>query len=423
MPADPLRGLPAACSVPAGCVDVGTQDNRHDQTNGRCSTVEFGESEELRSLRDMVRRFGEREIAPFVDEWDRTETFPKELNKKYAELGLLGGVMDPAYGGSGMSFVEETVVMEELAYFSTMAAMVCGQPTHSLGTGLAHYGSEALKEKYLRPTLQGDMVGAVAVTEGHSGSNIVRTMETTARRDGDDYVLNGAKVWVSNMTNADWILTFATIDKSRAHKGVCAFVLDKHSAGVSEHPYKDKVGARTFASGELALDDVRVPAENLIGVEGEGYKVLMAGTEIGRLACAARAVGQLRAVLDLSRTYAQEREVAGTEIGRYQLIQEKIAMMAVDLEAGSLLTFKLAWLADQRDRRLQKEAAIAKLYTTDALMRGADQAMRLFGASSCMPEYKIGRLWRDAKFMQIYDGTNEIQTVIIAEHELGYRRA
>jgi glutaryl-CoA dehydrogenase (non-decarboxylating) len=283
------------------------------------------------------------------------------------------------------------------------------------------YGSEQQKQRYLRPTLEGRIVGATAVTEPHSGTDVLRQMETTARRERAGYVLNGAKAWVSNIENADWFLTFATVDKARSYKGVCAFIVERGFEGVATQKYLNKVSSRTHVNGELALSEVFVPAENRIGEEGFGYKVLMAGTEIGRLACAARAVGQLRACLDLSVGYARERRVFGEAIGRYQLIQQKIARMSVDFEAARMLTYRLAWLHDQGRERLQKEAAAAKVFATDALMQAATEAMQIHGAYGCSEDVEIGRIWRDAKSMQIYDGTNEILTVQIAEHELGYR--
>lgn len=383
--------------------------------------MEFAESEEQAQIRDLVRRFAEKEIAPHVAEWDREETFPKAMSRRFSDLGLLGGTLPAEYGGAELSYATMTAVIEELAYFSPMAGMVCGHPSCSLGLGLLRYGSEDLKRRYLAPTLRGELVGAAAVTEPHSGTDVVRRMETTARRDGSGYVLNGAKAWISNVVNADWFLTFATVDRSREHRGVCAFIVDRDVPGVGARQFPDNVGARTFVSGEVQLADVRVPEGNLIGSEGEGYKVLMAGTEIGRLACAARAVGQLRACLDLSVRYARDRTVFDEPIGRHQLVQEKIAGMSVGLEAARLLTYQLAWRKDQGATRLQKDAAIAKLFATDQLMKAADGAMQIHGAYSCSAEFDVGRIWRDAKFMQIYDGTNEIQTVMIAEHELGYR--
>jgi glutaryl-CoA dehydrogenase (non-decarboxylating) len=383
--------------------------------------VDFAETDEQHAIRDVVRRFAEKEIAPAYPEWDLEESFPKSLNSRLAELGLLGGAMPARYGGSDLDFVTLAIVMEELGYFCPMAATVCGQPSCSLGRGLLVYGSEEQRQRYLRPTLEGRLVGATAVTEPHSGTDVLRRMETTARRDGSAYVLNGSKAWVSNIENADWFLTFATVDRSRGYKGVCAFVVERGFGGVTTQKYRNKVSSRTHVNGEFALSDVRVPAENLIGEEGAGYKVLAAGTEIGRLACAARAVGQLRACLDLSVRYARVRTTFGQPIGQYQLVQQKIAAMSVNLEAARLLTYRLAWLQDSGQQRLQKQAAAAKVFATDALMQAATDAMQIHGAYGCSGDVEIGRIWRDAKATQIYDGTNEILTVQIAEHELGYR--
>ena len=246
--------------------------------------MDFAETDEQRAIREMVREFARKEIAPYFPQWDLQESFPKELNARLAELGLLGGAMPTEYGGSDLDFVSLAVVMEELSYFCPMAATVCGQPSCSLGRGMLIYGSEEQKQRYLRPTLEGRLVGATAVTEPHSGTDVLRQMETTARRDGADYVLNGAKAWVSNVINADWFLTFATVDKALSYKGVCAFIVERDFEGVATSQYMNKVSSRTHVSGEFALNDVRVPAANRIGEEGLGYKVLMAGTEIGRSA-------------------------------------------------------------------------------------------------------------------------------------------
>lgn len=375
------------------------------------------------AIRDTVRKFAANEIAPNVAEWDRTESFPREMHRKMAALGLLGGTLPARYGGSEMDYVTLALVVEELSYYSPMAGVVSGHPSCSLGTGLLLYGTEEQKSRYLTPTLSGDLAGAAAVTEAHSGTDIVRHMETTARPVAGGYRVNGSKVWVSNILNSDWFITFATLDKGLGHQGICACVIESKWDGVRVNPFHNKVGARTFVSGEVQYDDVFVPMENLVGEEGQGYKVLMAGTEIGRLACAARAVGQIRACLDLSVKYALSREVFSKPISQYQLIQEKITRMRIGLDAAALLTHRLAALKDQGIERVQKEASIAKLYATDTLMQAATDAMQIHGAYSCSEDYEVGRIWRDAKFMQIYDGTNEIHTTIIAEHELGYRNA
>jgi alkylation response protein AidB-like acyl-CoA dehydrogenase len=383
--------------------------------------MDFALDPETEQLRELVAAIGEREIAPYIAEWDRAETFPAAFNAVCAQAGLLGGVLDEKYGGSGMSYLQMAVVLEELGYFCSMAGLVCGQPSCSLGRGLVLYADDAQLDAYLRPTLAGQRIGATAVTEAHSGTDVLKRMQTTARRDGDSYVLNGSKAWISNLVNADWFITFATVDKSAEHRGVCAFVVDKSMAGLSVHPYHEKVGARTFVSGDLVLDEVRVPAANRVGAEGEGYKVLLAGSESGRLSCAARAVGQLRRVLDLARRYATERIVFDAPIARYELVQDKIARMSTSLQAARLLTYRAAWLTDQGNTRLQKETSAAKSFATDALFAAADDAMQIFGAYSCSDEYEIGRIWRDARFSQIYDGANDVLSTVIGELELGLR--
>lgn len=383
--------------------------------------MDFSFSETQLAIQRLARTFGEREVASRVVEYDRAESYPRELATRLGELGLMGGVLPERYGGSGMDYISLALMAEELARFCPMTAQLAVWPSCSLGQGLLLYGDEAQRQRYLSPLCRAERLGGTGVTEPHSGTDIVRRMETRARRDGDDYVVNGQKIWISNIAHADWFITFATLDPSRGHRGLCAFVIEKDWPGVSWHPIHHKVGARPLMSGQLFFDDVRVPAANRVGPEYEGYKVLMAGTEIGRLACAARALGVIRACLEESVSYARQREVFDQPIGRYQLVQAKIAEMAVNLAAARQLTHHLAWLKDQGVERAQEAASVAKLFATDAAMRAATEAVQIHGASGCSDEVPVGRHFRDAKFMQIYDGTNEIHTVIIAEHALGYR--
>jgi glutaryl-CoA dehydrogenase (non-decarboxylating) len=381
----------------------------------------IGLTDEQRDIRDLARLVAQKDVAPNVQEYDRNEWYPKQHSKLLGDVGLLGGAMPEELGGSGLSYVTLAVVLEELGTVCPTTSMICGQPSCSLGEALRRYGSDDLKERYLRPTLAGDAVGAVAVTEPHSGTDISRRMETSVTRVGDTYVLNGTKVWVSNCVNADWFLTFGTLDRSAGSKGVCAFVVDAASEGVSVTQFKHLAGSRTSATGEVAFSGVSVPVENLVGEEGKGVRALMAGSEIGRLACSARATGQLAACLDASVTYAKERVVFDKPIGEYQLIQAKIAAMRTNLEAGRLMVWRLASLRDQGQDRLQEQAAMTKLFCTSSLMQAACDAVQIHGAYGCSDEYPVSRYFRDAKFMEIYDGTNEIQQVLIAEHELGYR--
>jgi glutaryl-CoA dehydrogenase (non-decarboxylating) len=384
--------------------------------------MDFAITSDQQALLDMAGDFARNEIAPHVEQFERDERFPRELATRMGELGLLGGTIPEEYGGLGLDHVTLSLLLEELAYHDVTAAVIAGWPSCSLGRPILLYGTEEQKRRYLTPLCQGKIFGAAAVTEPHSGTDIVRRMETTVRRDGDDYVLNGTKTWISNAQNADFFVTYATIDKSKEMRGICAFIVDARSKGLTQAPIRNKTGSRSQDTAQLFFEDLRVPVENRLLPEGQGYKSLMCGTEIGRLACSARATGVIRACLDAAVGYAKEREVFGQPIGRYELVQAKIANMRIGLETSRLLVRRLAWLMDQGGERLQKEASMAKLHTTDTLMQVAQDAYQIHGAYGVAEEYKVGRYFRDAKVMQIYDGANEMHQQIIGEWELGYRR-
>ncbi|MDB5848665.1 MAG: hypothetical protein JWP29_2417 [Rhodoferax sp.] len=386
-------------------------------------TIDLNLTSEQEAILDTARAFMRKEVAPRVAQFELDEAYPRELVRHMGDLGLLGGVIPEAYGGMGLDYTTLALLLQELATVDVMTAVIAGWPSCSLGRPILLYGSEALKQRYLKPLCEGRIMGATGVTEPHSGTDIVRRMETTVVRDGDHYILNGSKTWISNVANADFFLTYGSIDKSLGMRGICAFIVEADLPGVSVAPIKNKAGARSQGAGQVFFDQVRVPATHRLLPEGEGYKSLMTGTEIGRLACSARAVGQIRACLDLGVAYAKERQVFGQPIGRYQLIQAKVADMRVSLDAASLLTRRLAWLLDSGVERCQEEASIAKLFATNALMRAAEDAYQIHGAYGVAEEYHVGRIFRDAKVAQIYDGTNEIHQTIIGEWELGYRTA
>jgi alkylation response protein AidB-like acyl-CoA dehydrogenase len=382
--------------------------------------MDFGYSEEQQLTRQMAREFAEREIAPYVAQWDAEERFPLETAKRMGQLGMLGGVIPETYGGAGMSYQTYTVLIEELARYDQALAGVASFPSGLMGSGLLLYGSEEQKRRYLTPLARGEIFAGTGSTEPRSGTDVAG-MTTTCARDGDGYVIHGAKMWISMLDVASFFLTFAMLDRSKGRKGICAFIVEKGTPGLRVAPVKNKVGYRTIATGELALDGVRVPAENRVGAEGQGFEVVMCAVENGRLSVAARAVGVTQACLDASVKYAQERVVFGQPIGHYQLIQSKITDMLVGLEAARLLVYKLAWLKDQGAVRARRESSIAKMFATDVLMKAATDACQIHGAYSCSPEYPVGRYFRDAKFFQIVEGTNEIHRVLIAEMTLGYR--
>ncbi len=384
--------------------------------------MDFSITADQQALIDQAADFARREIAPHVERFERDECFPRELAERMGELGLLGGTVPEAYGGLGLDYVTLSLLLEELAYHDVTAAVLAGWPSCSLGRPLLLYGTEEQKRDYLTPLCQGRKFGAHAVTEPHSGTDIVRRLETTVRRDGDDYVLNGTKTWISNARNADFFLTYGTLDRSLGMRGICAFIVDAGTPGLAMTPIRNKAGSRSQDTAQLYFEDLRVPSRNRLLPEGQGYRSLMCGTEVGRLACSARATGQIRACLDAAVEYAKQREVFGQPIGRYELVQAKIAGMRVGLETSRLLVRHLAWLLDQGAERAQKEASIAKLHTTETLMQCAQDAYQIHGAYGVAEEYKVGRYFRDAKVMQIYDGANEMHQQIIGEWELGYRQ-
>jgi len=384
--------------------------------------MDFALTEEELAIKRVAREFAQKEVAPYVREWDRDCYYPaREIGAKLGKLGLTGGVIAEKYGGAEMDFMCLVMAADGASYVDSMTGNLITHISCSLGQGTLTYGSEHLKQKYIAPTARGERFGATGVTEPHSGTDIVRRMETMVTKDGDDYIINGTKMWVSNLAWADWMITFGTIDKSLGHRGLCAFILETDWPGITLRPFKNLMGYRNMSTGEVVLDNVRVTKEHLVGEEREGFKVLMTGTEIGRLACAARALGQIEACIDYSVKYAQERVVFDQPIGRYQLVQSKICDMVVGYEAAKLLTYKLAWLKDQGVERCQKEASIAKLYATEVLMKSATDAVQIHGAYGVSDEYPVGKIFRDAKVSQIIDGASEINVVIVGEWALGYR--
>jgi glutaryl-CoA dehydrogenase (non-decarboxylating) len=382
--------------------------------------MDFTLSEEQRAVRDMAARFAEREIAPFVRDYDREERFPTEIYEKMGPLGLTGGVIPEEYGGAGLDHVTYSLLVMELARHCQALGGAASWASGVAGVSLLTYGTEELKQKYLVPLAQGQGPAAIALTEPHTGSDVA-AMRMRAVRDGDSYVLNGTKTWISMIKSCSWILVFATLDPDLGHKGVCAFVVEPHWPGVQCIPLKNKVGFRPMETGEVSFQEVRVPAENRVGEEGKGFRVAMCSVENGRLGVASRCCGMIRACLEESLAYVPTRSTFGVPIGQRQLIQSKITDMVVWHETARLLTLQLASLKDQGERA-REHASMAKMVASDLLARAADHAMQIHGAYACSDDFAVGRYYRDAKFMQMIEGTSEIHRALIAEYALGYRR-
>jgi alkylation response protein AidB-like acyl-CoA dehydrogenase len=376
-------------------------------------------AEERTALLATVRRFARSEVAPDVAERDLDERIPRELLDRTAGLGVFGGVVPERWGGAGMDHATFAAVVEELARVDQALACLVSMPSALVGGGLLAYGSEAQKERWLVPLARGEIFGAAGVTEPRSGTDVAG-METRYERDGDGFVIRGQKTWISNLDHAAFFVTFATRDRSLSHRGISAFLIQADTKGLSVHPFKNKLGFRALASGDLVLDEVRVGPEALIGAEGEGFRVAMTQVERGRLCVAARAVGIAHQCLEDSVAYANERIVFDRPIGDFQLVQRKIALMATEIEAARGLVARCADALD-RGERGRVEASMAKMYSSDVAQRAATEAVQLHGAAGASDDHRVGRAYRDAKIFQIVEGTNDIHQVLIAEHALGKR--
>jgi alkylation response protein AidB-like acyl-CoA dehydrogenase len=383
--------------------------------------MDFGWSEEQQDLRRVARDFAEREIKPHVAEYDRDERFPAEIVRKAAALGFAGGVVPTEYGGAGLDYVTYTGLIEEISRACHSVACALTFPSGLVGSSLLKYGTEEQKTTYLTPLAEAETFAGAGVTEARSGTD-VSDMDTTARRNNGDYVISGAKMWISFLNVASFFLTFAHVgkDEKTGRKKICAFIVDKDLPGVSVHPLKNKYGFRPLETGELVLDDVRVPKDALLGEEGQGFEIAMNSVESGRLGVAARAVGLAQACCDISVDYAKERRVFKQPIGKFQLVQEMISDMVCGTESARLLTYRLAYLKDS-GQRARDAASMAKMVASDVALQAATNAFQIHGAYGVSDEYPVARYLRDAKVFQIVEGNNQLHKTLVAEAHLGMR--
>ncbi|MDO8212590.1 acyl-CoA dehydrogenase family protein [Conexibacter sp. CPCC 206217] len=369
---------------------------------------------------DAVGEFARREIAPRVAEYDLAETLPLDLLQRMSELQFFGGVVPVSEGGLGLDFVTYARLIEELSKTCHIMGTLASLPSGLVGASLLRYGTPEQRERWLRPLAQGRIFGAAGVTEPQSGSDVA-SMRTTYRRDGSDFVINGAKAWISGLNVASFVLTFATRDRDLRHGGVSAFVIPRDTPGMSLHPYKNKLGFRPLSTGEVVLDEVRVPADALLGEEGSGFDVAMTAVERGRLGVAARGVGVTAACLEDTIAYANEREAFSHPISEFQIVQSKITDMEVGATTSRLLVEHCA-RALQAGQRARKLTSMAKMHATDVAMRSATDALQVHGAAGVSPDHRVGRLFRDAKVLQIVEGSNDLHRALIGEIAVGLRR-
>ncbi|MBE9524140.1 MAG: acyl-CoA dehydrogenase family protein [Chloroflexi bacterium] len=384
--------------------------------------MDFGLNDEHRMVQKMVRDFAQKEVAPSIKEQDRAQEMAPFVLTRMGLLGILGICIPVRYGGSGMDYISLGLACEELEAVDTSLRVVMSVHTGLCSMTLLQWGTEKQKQEFLVPLAQGKKIGAGAFSEPGAGSDFANIL-MTGKRDGDDFILNGEKMWISLATKADYALvTVRTLpDVKRPYQGLSSFLVDLNSPGVTRGDIHGKLGVRAGSTGWINFQDVRVPADHMIGEEGEGFKVTMSAFDNGRYTVAAGATGLIRAALEASVAYANDREVAGKPIGELQLIQAKIARMAVDHEAAQLLYLKAGWMKNEGQRNTRQTSA-AKWYATDASFDAANEAIQIHGAYGFSDEYNVERYLRNARGAVIYEGSNEIQRLIQASYALGKRR-
>jgi glutaryl-CoA dehydrogenase (non-decarboxylating) len=381
--------------------------------------MDFELTEEQRLIQETVRDFVDERILPVAIENDLNHKLDLEAIEGMAELGILGIVVPEEYGGAGLDYVAEALACEEIergeAGLRTLISVHVGLNS----TTLMKYADEDQKQRYLVPQAKGEKIGGFGLTEPGAGSDVA-AMRTTARREGDVYVLNGQKNWISYATVADNELVVAKTDPEAGHKGMTAFIVEKDWPGVSTRETENKLGVWAGSTGELFFENVEVPAENRLGEEGQGFEIAMYALDQGRFTVGAGACGVIRACLERSVAYARERETFGQQIGRYQFVQDMIAKMVLGYETSKLLVLQAAWMKNQ-GKRNTRETSLAKWHATESAFEAAHLAIQVHGSYGYSAEYGVERYFRNARAPIIYEGTTQIHKMMQAEHALGYR--
>ncbi|MCL7754828.1 acyl-CoA dehydrogenase [Polaribacter sp. Z022] len=374
--------------------------------------MNFNLTEEHIMIRDAARDFAQAELLPGVIERDNKQEFPNELVKKMGDLGFLGIMVDPKYGGSGMDAISYILIMEELSKIDASASVMVSVNNSLVCYGLEAYGSEEQKQKYLTKLATGEYLGAFCLSEPEAGSDAT-SQATTAEDKGDHYVINGTKNWITNGGRSDVYLVIAQTDREKGHRGINAFIVEKGMEGFHIGPKEDKLGIRGSDTHTLQFNDVKVPKENRIGEDGFGFKFAMKTLSGGRIGIAAQALGIASGAYELALKYSKERKAFGTEICNHQAIAFKLADMYTEIEAARMLVTKAAWDKDQGNN-YDMSSAMAKLYASKVAMEQTVEAVQIHGGNGFVKEYHVERLMRDAKITQIYEGTSEIQKIVIS---------
>jgi len=382
--------------------------------------MKFDLSEEQVMMRKVARDFADKKIRPVFDEDERNHRFQRELVREMGDLGFLGCVVPEEYGGSDTGFVTFALIVEEIARVSGSLRAAFNMQTMGTAREILQYGNNDQKQKYIPPLISAEWLGCICITEPNAGSDVA-SMRTKAVKDGDTYILNGSKNWITYGEVADVGIVYAYTDRSMKHKGISAFIVDMHSPGISTMSMGEKMGWNATPTSEIFFEDAKVPAENLMGEEGKGFTYCMGGLDNTRLTAAAGAVGVAQGLLDESVSYANEREQFGKPIAQYQMVQEVIGRMVTEIEAARLLTYRCAYLKD-KGVPSTVETSMAKLYSCDVASRVSDLALQVLGAYGYSREYAVERLLRDAKLYQLLEGSVNIEKISIAGDVLGVRR-
>ncbi|HEY4178454.1 MAG TPA: acyl-CoA dehydrogenase [Kofleriaceae bacterium] len=376
--------------------------------------MQFDPTEDQSAVRNTARDFATNEVLPKAAEIDREHRHPVELVKRMGELGFLGIAIPEEFGGSGLDHVSYVLAMEEICRACASTGVIMSVNNSLVCDPINRFGTEAQKKEWLTPLASGKLLGCFALSEPEAGSDAA-AQKTVAVKDGDEWVINGVKNWITNGPVADVCVLFTMNDKAAGHKGITAFILPMKTKGVRTGPPDDKLGIRGSKSCQIFLDDVRLPQSMVLGEVGGGFKVAMSTLDGGRIGIAAQALGIARAALEDALAYALQRRTFGKPIAQHQAIQFKLADMATEVEAARLLTLRAAWLKDNK-QPYGKEAAMAKLFASDIANKAAREAIQIFGGNGYVTEYPVERHFRDAKITEIYEGTSEIQRLVIAGH-------
>jgi len=373
-------------------------------------------NEEQKMIHSMVKDLAREAILPTAAERDKTKEFPKDIIKQMGELGLMGMTVPAEYNGAGVDTISYSLALQEIGYACASTAIIMSVHNSVSCGPIYRFGSDFLKENFLKPLAAGQKLGCFAVTEPGAGSDPAGA-KSTAKKDGNSYILNGTKAWITSGKNADVVVATAYTDKAKKHRGISTFVLEKGMPGFIVGPDEDKMGQRASDCTSLIFEDCRVPAENLLGEEGEGFIIAMTALDEGRIGVASISVGLSQACLDAAVTYAQERVQFGSPLSKFQGIRWMIADMAVQIEASRLLTFNAASMKD-RGEKFTREASMAKLFASETANRSAYQAIQIHGGYGYSKEYPVERYYRDARVLTIYEGTSEVQRIVVANNTI-----